>query len=436
MVRAVDRPRHDRGGGVSPSDPAAGSTSGVRTSGAGIADGAAPHPARRQWLRRLSPRTIGAVYVLVALVVIFSLMKPHEFFAVGTAQLVVNQYATTGLVGLALLLPLASGLYDLSVGSVAGLSGIAAAWMLAHVTTNPVAAVLVGLAVALTVGLVNAFVVLVLNIDSFIGTLATGSIVTAIATAVSGDTTIAHNVNGAFQQDVALTSLGGVTLPAFITLGVAIVLFLLLERTAFGRRSYAIGFDTEVARLGGVRVKGVRMVSLLVSAMLAGLAGVVATAVIGAGSPATGPSFLLPAFAVAFLGATQFRAGRFNAWGTVVAVLLLGTGNVGLLIVGGPSWSPDIFDGAMLIAAVGLTSVHGVGGFSIGKLLRRRSPKSLTVGASEGPGGAGAAAPDDGGGPGDQHGAGAVAGRVATPAGVGSVRGPFGTTGMRPGTGS
>jgi ribose transport system permease protein len=377
---------------------------------------------------------IGAIYVLVALVVIFSFMKPSEFFAVGTAQLIVNQYATTGLVGLALLLPLASGLYDLSVGSVAGLSGIAAAWMLANVTTNPIVAVLVGLAVAVAVGLVNALVVLVLNIDSFIGTLATGSIVAAIATAVSGDTTIAHNVNGAFQQDVALTSLGGITLPAFITLGVAILLFVLLERTAFGRRSYAIGFDTEVARLGGVRVKGVRTVSLVISAVLAGLAGVLATAVIGAGDPATGPSFLLPAFAVAFLGATQFRAGRFNAWGTVVAVLLLGTGNVGLLIVGGPSWSPDIFDGAMLIAAVGLTSVRGVGGFSLDKLLRRRSPQS-----SPGPSGTGPAPVEAGPGPESVPSSGAAddaQGRAVTASMASPDRGASLGVPSRPGTGS
>ncbi len=430
MVRAVDRPRHERSGGMSPSALA----TGCREEGATAAGTAARRPAGRVWLRRLSPRMIGAIYVLVALVVIFSFMKPSEFFAVGTAQLIVNQYATTGLVGLALLLPLASGLYDLSVGSVAGLSGIAAAWMLANVTTNPIVAVLVGLAVAVAVGLVNALVVLVLNIDSFIGTLATGSIVAAIATAVSGDTTIAHNVNGAFQQDVALTSLGGITLPAFITLGVAILLFVLLERTAFGRRSYAIGFDTEVARLGGVRVKGVRTVSLVISAVLAGLAGVLATAVIGAGDPATGPSFLLPAFAVAFLGATQFRAGRFNAWGTVVAVLLLGTGNVGLLIVGGPSWSPDIFDGAMLIAAVGLTSVRGVGGFSLDKLLRRRSPQS-----SPGPSGTGPAPVEAGPGPESVPSSGAAddaQGRAVTASMASPDRGASLGVPSRPGTGS
>jgi ribose transport system permease protein len=337
----------------------------------------------RRWL---APRNIGAIYVLVILVVVFSAMSPHEFAAMATAKLIVNQYSTTLLVGLALLLPLASGLYDLSVGAAAGLAGVSSAWFLANVSANPWLALAVGIGVAIAVGAVNAGVVVGLGIDSFIGTLATGSIVTALATAVSGDSTIARNVNGAFQQDLALANLGGVTLPAFVALGVAIALFVLLEKTVFGRRAYAIGFQTEVARLGGVRVKGIRAVALVVSAVLAGLAGILETAVIGAGSPDTGPAFLLPAFAVAFLGATQFRGGRFNAWGTVVAVLLLGTGNVGLLIVGGPSWSPDVFDGAMLIAAVGLTSVRGIGPLA----RRRRREQVVPVVAGQPDGDAGA----------------------------------------------
>lgn len=328
----------------------------------------------RQWASRVGPRRIGAVYVLVLLIVVFSIMSPQEFANIGTAKLVLNQYAITGLVGLALLLPLSSGLYDLSVGSVAGLSGITSAWLLAHVSANPALAVAAGIGIGLVAGVTNALIVLGLGIDSFIGTLATGSIITAITTAVSGDNTIAKNVNGAFQKDVALTNVQGVTLPVFIALAAAIALWITLEKTGFGRRAYAIGFDQEVARLGGVRVVGVRAIGLIASAGLAGLAGILATAQIGAGSPATGPNYLLPAFAAAFLGATQFRNGRFNPWGAVVAVLLLGTGNVGLLVVGGPSWSPDIFDGAILIAAVGLTSARGIGPLRIRRLRSREAP--------------------------------------------------------------
>lgn len=354
----------------------------------------------RQWARLFGPRNIGAIYVLAVLIVVFSIMSPSVFANVATAKLVLNEYSVTGLVGLALLFPLATSLFDLSVGSVAGLSGIVSAWMLANVSANPLIAVGAGLAVAAVVGIVNIGVVLGLGIDSFIGTLATSSIVTAIATAISGDNTIAKNVNGTFQHDVALVNLGGITLPVFIALAVAVVLFVVLEKTGFGRRGYAIGFDSEVARLGGVKVAAVRAAGLMMSSLIAGLAGILATAQIGAGNPATGPNYLIPAFAVAFLGATQFRGGRFNTWGAIVAVLLLGTGDVGLLTVGGPSWSPKVFEGAVLIAAVGLTASRGIGPIRMTRLRNRLQMATgrARAAAPSGDGSGGEAASDAEGG--------------------------------------
>jgi ribose transport system permease protein len=103
-------------------------------------------------------------------------------------------------------------------------------------------------------------------------------------------------------------------------------------------------------------------------ALIAGAAGITEAGVLGAGSPDVGTSFLIPAYASAFLGATQFRRGRFNPWGTVVAVLLLGTGNVGLLISGAQIWTQDAFEGVVLIVAVGFTSYRSG---SLGRVVDR-----------------------------------------------------------------
>src|ERR1700685_3940717 len=112
---------------------------------------------KRRWVptigHSLSPRLIGAVYVWAILIVIFSILRPTTFPNAGTVQLILNQNAETGLVALGLLLPLAAGLYDLSVGSVVGLSGIMSAWFLANVSSNVWLAILVGLVTALAVGL-------------------------------------------------------------------------------------------------------------------------------------------------------------------------------------------------------------------------------------------------------------------------------------------
>ena len=119
---------------------------------------------------RFGPRNIGAIYVWIALIALFTVLSPDSFAQTSTVKLILNQYAVTGLIALGLLLPLCAGLFDLSVGAMVGMSGLATAYTLAELTANPAVAVLVGLCVALLAGLVNAFVVLVMGVDSFIGT--------------------------------------------------------------------------------------------------------------------------------------------------------------------------------------------------------------------------------------------------------------------------
>ena len=162
---------------------------------------------------------------------------------------------------------------------------------------------------------------------------------------------------GDFTQ-IARAKVWGVTAPVFYLFIVALILWFLLEQTATGRSLYAIGFGRETARLSGIKTERLRFMSLLVSAFVSGMAGVVLTARITVGSPTIGPAFLLPAFAAAFVGATQLRGGRFNVWGTLVAVYLIVTGNTGLSLAGAPLWAPQVFVGVTLIVAIGLTGVR------------------------------------------------------------------------------
>lgn len=335
------------------------------------------------WKRRLGPQNIGAIYAWILLIVIFGILSPDNFLTATTLKQVLNQYSITALVGLALVLPLSAGLFDLSIGATAALAGIGSAWWLAHVSTSPVMAVVFGLVVALACGLINSVVVVGLGVDSFIGTLATSSIFTAATVAISGDEPISQNVNGAFSNDLALKNIGGITLPVIYMIVVMLILAYVLEKTVFGRRTYAVGFDLETARLGGVRVGHTQVVTLTACALIAGIAGIVETATLGAGDPSIATYYLLPAFTAAFLGATQFRHGRFNPWGAVVATLLIGTGSVGLLVVGAAPWTEDVFQGAVLIIAVAITSARGFG--PLNEIMRRIRPRRGGLAPSEMP---------------------------------------------------
>ena len=321
------------------------------------AENAEPSSKRVDALTALSYRNIGAVYVWIVLIIVFSVWRPSLFFHVQTAKTILNQYSITGLAALSIVVPLATGIFDLSIGSTMGLSGVAAGWLFMHTGWNPTIVFILVMLLAVVIGLFNSLVIVLLRIDSFIGTLATGAILAAVTLGVSGDQTFTERINGGFSK-TASASLGGVQIPVLYMFVLMLIIGFFLERTTTGRYSYATGYNAEVARLVGVSIGRVRTLSLVISSSIAGFAGLILTANIQAADPNNGPSYLIPAFSAAFLGATQFRHGRFNPWGVIVAVLMLGTGSVGLLLVGSPTWAPQVFQGGVLIAAVGVTVVQ------------------------------------------------------------------------------
>ena len=207
---------------------------------------------------------------------------------------------------------------------------------------------LVGAVVGLCVGvrIVKA------HIDSFIATLGISSILIAAISWVSNSQQIL-GLPSTFQT-IGTKALFGLTLPVYIMLGVGVIVWYVLERTPLGRRIYATGGNIQAARLAGVRVSAVIFGTLAITGLVAALAGTLESASLGSADPTLGPAYMLPAFSAAFLGSTQFRGGRFNVWGTIVAVFVLATGVKGLQLAGAPIWLPDLFNGVALLIAVGL----------------------------------------------------------------------------------
>jgi ribose transport system permease protein len=137
---------------------------------------------------------------------------------------------------------------------------------------------------------------------------------------------------------------------------IALILWYVLEHRQTGRYMYAMGSNSEAARLAGVRVSRLASLALVCSALLATIAGLMFVTRIGSGSVDAGTPYLLPAFAAAFLGATQFKDGRVNVLGTLVAVYALATGVQGIQLMGAPFWAQGAFNGAALIVAVALAA--------------------------------------------------------------------------------
>jgi ribose transport system permease protein len=301
---------------------------------------------------------IGAVYVLVLIIILFSLLEPSLFPTTATLKTVLNGNAIAALAGLALIVPLATGVFDLSIGYTMALVSVVIAWLIVEHGMSTPLAVVIAMAMALAVGLINGLVVVVLGIDSFIATLGTGSILAAVNLLIShGITVTSAHLNQSLGK-VATTNIIGLQTPVYVALVVALLLLWLLERTVTGRRLYATGFNEQAARLAGVRTKRLRFIGLMCSALIAGLAGLLLTAQTGAGNPEIGQSYLLDAFAVAFLGATQIRSGRFNPIGTLIGVLVLGTGTAGLTLIGAEAWTLNLYTGVVLLVALALTKLE------------------------------------------------------------------------------
>lgn len=306
-------------------------------------------------MQYLSPRRISGVYLWIALIVFYSLAT-STFLNTTTARTIATEQAITAIVAMGLTVALAAGVFDLSIAGTMGLANIVAAKLMADAGLDPVLAIILTLLVGAVIGVINGLLVTFGRIDPFIATLGTNSILLAAIFVTSGN----ENVLGipAGFQKIAGNQILGIPLPVFYVIALALLLWYVLAWTPVGRRLYATGGGREVARLAGVPTTRYIIGAFICSAVVASAAGVLVVATIGTGSTDVGPSYLLPAFAAGFLGATQFRPGRFNIWGTVLAVYLLATGVKGLVLMGADVWVPDLFNGLALIIAVGLSGIQ------------------------------------------------------------------------------
>jgi ribose transport system permease protein len=290
----------------------------------------------------------------VALIAIFALWVPETFLTTTTLKVLLAQQVVTAMAALGLTVALAAGVLDLSVAAALALSGMVAAIASAeHGLATPLA-VLLGCAAGAAVGVVNGSLIFGVGISPIIATLGTSSVVSGLIVALSGNQHIV-GLDASFLE-IGSGSIFGIATPFWVMCVLAAALWIMLEQTPTGRYLRATGSGLEAARLSGLRVNRYTLLGAVIASTVAGAAGVLATARIGAGDPTLGPSYLLAAFAAAFLGSTQIQPGRFNVLGTLIAVYVLAIGVQGLQLAGAPVWLPPVFNGVALLTAVGLTS--------------------------------------------------------------------------------
>ncbi len=324
----------------------------------------------------LSFTNISAVYIFVVLFVLFALWVPDTFLTTGVWKSLLANSALTALVAIAVTIPLAAGVFNLAVGTEVGMAAILSAWLLEKQHLGIAPAIAVTLVIGCLIGATSGALIVRAKIDSFIATLGMSSILLAMVAWVSGSQQIL-DLPKSFQN-LATNELFGLTYPVWIMLVVALIVWYVMQRTPTGRRLYATGGNPNAARLAGVQTSHVIVLALVSCGLIAALAGVLTSGQLGVGDPTVGPGYLLPAYAAAFLGSTQFHGGRYNVWGAVIAVLVLAVGVKGLQLAGAPIWIPDLFNGVALLIAVGMSKYQRTARRSaaVARILRRSEARS------------------------------------------------------------
>ncbi|WP_394821435.1 ABC transporter permease [Pendulispora albinea] len=301
---------------------------------------------------------LALLFVVVAIV--FSVMLPGSFATVLNFRNIAGNQSVLAIVALAAIIPLIGGQFDLSVGAVLGLTSIATASVLSRFAAPMWIALIVGPTLGAAIGLLNGVLITKFGLNSLITTLGVATTLTGV---ISWYTRGASILTGIPR---ALTDAGGglwlgIPRPLYYLAVVASLVWYLLDHTPYGRYLQAVGSNSNAARLVGLDVDRIAILSFVASGTIVGFAGVLEVAREGGANPQIGSLITLPVLAVAFLGMTSVHPGRFNVPGTLLAVFFLATAVSGLSLLGVDNWVESAFNGAALVIAVALSSILGRG---------------------------------------------------------------------------
>ena len=305
-------------------------------------------------------RRYGTLIGFVLILVLFSARLPDTFMTARNWLNITQQLSMLMVVAAGMTIVMVMGDFDLSVGSMASLSGIVAALLFTF--GYPIWLALgLALLVGLAGGLFNGMLVALTGILPFVATLATLTMFSGAAFVVSGGKTISGRsipaAFGNFARDGV--ALGPVTLPNLTLLAAAVVLvvFVLLEQTTFGRRLYAIGGNIEAAHLSGVKVRRLKLIAYALTGFAAALGGLMYASRVASANPTQGSGLMLNAIAAVFLGMTMSEQGEPRILATVIGVLIIGVLDNGLTQMSVDSYVRQILVGAIIVLAVAASSI-------------------------------------------------------------------------------
>lgn len=295
------------------------------------------------------------VMLWIAMVIVLMLVIPSGIDPIVALRAVLGQMTPIIFLGLAVVITMAVGEFDLSFAAIFGFSAVAVPSLNVLYHWPIEVAILVSFVFALLWGLINGLLIVFVGINSVVVTLGVSSVAAGLGFFLSQETTVSG-----IDPALSVVATGRfLDLPLVFWYGiifVAIVAYV-MSATPTGRNMLFVGSNPAVAKLAGISVKSVRMGAYLSSAALCGFAGIVLALGLGGFNPGTAATNLMPTFAAVFLGTVAVLPGRFNPIGMAIAAYFLLTGVFGLQLLGLTGWVVQVFYGAALVIAVTVSHI-------------------------------------------------------------------------------
>ncbi|MDE3120134.1 MAG: ABC transporter permease [Paracoccaceae bacterium] len=305
-----------------------------------------------QRLVRLAP-VYGLVILTAFLIVLFSLLLPDTFPTLLNLRAILSDKSIIALLSLAAMVPMVAGRIDLTVGYGIVIWHILAISLQVNYGLSWPIAVLIVLVLGAFVGFLNGVLVEVAQIDSFIATLGTGTVMYSVALWHTGGRQVVGVLPQGFYA-INGTFIFGLPITGFYVLAIAVAMWIVLEYTPIGRYLYAIGANQRAAELNGIPTRKFVVGAFITSGLLTAITGVILASKLRIGQASVGLEYLLPALVGAFLGSTTIKPGRVNVWGTIIGVAILAVGISGIQQFGGSFWVEPMFNGCTLLIAIGI----------------------------------------------------------------------------------
>lgn len=298
----------------------------------------------------------GLPALFLVMVLIFSVQLPDTFATTTNWRAIATSQSVLAVAAMALMLPLITGRFDISIGAIVGVSSIVTAAAMSNYDLPLLAAVALALLAGLAIGTVNGLLVAYLGVNSIIATLGMTIVLAGLVQAYTQGIPISSGLSPTLTG-LSADSVFGVPVLFVIMLAVGAATSVLLNQMSFGRFMVATGSNELSARLNGMPVRAIVLGSFAIAGLLAGVAGILQVASQGNGNPQIGGiTFILPALAAVFLGATTLKPGTYNVAGTILGLLFIGVAVSGLAILGAQPWVTDVFYGLAVILAVTLSA--------------------------------------------------------------------------------